>query len=211
MKVKVKKEEKKEGYIIVSKLESPPQNIEAIKEILKTVNNTFSELLLYEFLAENTSNFWGILKDIKDSFEVILYLQEELFLYQPVFCVTEGEFYFTENPLREELSKEAFNKAKEGIKKAKINVYPVVYRTEDERLNIMLEVIFSLFRIIKKNWSIKKYEKIKLYKRLRNMARVAEKLGVTYPIVSRVLKQTDFFTIDRIEKDIKSLLHQWAT
>lgn len=179
---------------------------EKLKIAIKKVNKKYKDYILSDFMITLGDEWQGALKNIEKSYEIINEFQSELFPIKIAFGIGEGNISTRIAKKVVEMDGVAFINSREALEKSKKDKGNITYIIKNKEKGKILNIILELIQVIKDNWTTKQFEKIKLYKELKTLRKVGERLKVVHSDIAKALHLAKYYTISESEEFINSIL-----
>lgn len=189
------------GDIVKSrKIEERGKVQEKLKKILETVNRDFKEYIEVRFSITMGDEFQGLLKDLSKSYEIIRYIEKELYPLKIRFGVGMGKLG---TPIFEnigEMDGECFVKARKAIEDAKKLGQNIVYNLGNNEKDMIINTILMLLEAVKTSWKDIHLKRIWLYEKMGTYEKVAKKEKISKQMVSKMFKRINYYKVKKAEK-----------
>lgn len=184
---------------------------EKLKTVIEKVNRKYKDYILSNFMITLGDEWQGSLKNIEKSYEIINEFQSELFPIKISFGIGEGNVSTKISKKVTEMDGKAFINSRESLEKSKKEKINITFIIKDKEKEKTLNIILELIQAIKENWTVKQFEKIRLYKELKTVRKVGESLGTYHSNIVESLNSAKYYEVTRAEKLINSILLDMVT
>lgn len=195
------------GDLIGSKgMSERGQAQERIKKAINKVNHNYHSYLISPFTITQGDEIAAVLKNIAFTYEIVINLEKEIFPLKMRFGISLGKIT---TPLYKDAAAvdgPAFYKAAEALEKAKKEDSLIVFNTGNLAFDILINTLESLLHLLKNSWTDQQRRIAILYSQLKNQKKVAERIKISQPAVTKVLKTTSFKKVQRAEESVIYLL-----
>lgn len=192
------------GDIIDSKKITDRQKVQAkFKDILKEINENYTDAIASQFTITLGDEFQGLLKNRKNIIDIIFEIEMAMFPIEMRFGVGIGEVSTAINfESSSEIDGPAYHRARAMIKELERSEAQHLRRAgnilitsqkENTAIDQLLNSILSVCTALKSKWTVKQREIIQSYLLSdENQSKAAENLGIGQSSVSRGLKAAEF-------------------
>lgn len=190
-----------------------------LKQILNEINQLYDPIISANFMISLGDEFQGLLNTQEDTFEIINYIEMNMFPTKIRFGIGVGTIDTDINKNNSlEIAGPAYYNSRKCItvlnehKRSyeKIITNTLIYsgkklETEDNLINSIL----SLITISKSKWKEKTIRIIKSYiNNGYNQYNVANELGVQQPTISKTLNNSNYYTINNSYKILRNTMKE---
>lgn len=195
------------GDIIRSRnLDDRAQVQARLNQALDEVSRAYGECLLARFVISLGDECQGVMESPRLSYEVTTAIQELMWPVELRFGIGVGLVSTPLSPHPAEMDGPAFHRSRRALEAAEKGKLRVVYCTGDDWLDPLLNVLAELTDTLRDGWTDRQREIVSLYRRLGNIIKVSEKAGITYQVVSKILANAHWKTVEKSERQLKDLL-----
>lgn len=201
------------------KLENRGQIQEKLKLVLKYVNEAYQEDISAKFIITLGDEFQGLLHCNEHLFEILQYIQREMYPVRLRFGIGLGEIstdifyeaaigadgpaYYAARQMIEELRGQ-----EKKLKKQASDIQVSLYNTESFEI-AEINTILALMKIIEDGWSEKQRFTIwDMKKNGGSQEECAKRMNTTQSTVARRLADGNYFTYERAGKTVEEALRR---
>lgn len=190
-----------------------------LNNILHRINQKYESAISAKFIITLGDEFQGLLCDGKNAFDIVEEIQRELYPVEIRIGIGIGEIT---TEINSEMAIGAdgpgYYKAREAIEKLKNNEQRNKIPSSDIRIEIeddthsissMLNTIFSLMSVIRKDWSDRQREIIWEFDRNKeSQSKCAERLNISQSSVQRSLANGNYYAYKSAKETINNVLKE---
>ena len=192
------------GDIAGSRRASDRQNLQdRLNLTLQKINTDFKAELAVPFNITIGDEFQGLLTSLSKSLDCILEMEKGLYPFKARFGVGTGSISTAIAQTTAQMDGECFYLSRKAIEEAKKQKRAVIFKTQDEKLDQVVNTILMLMDAIKSDWKDIHYRRFWLYEELGSIEKVAQKEGVNVRAVWESLKRSKYEAIIEAQKMIR--------
>jgi len=174
---------------------------------IEEANLHLSENLAVRFQITLGDEFQGLVKDLKHLPAIVSILRE---IFYPVRIRLSVGIGLISTDIKDRIGLidgPAFNMAREGISEiSKSRERITIYRTGNEETDATLNIICALTDILTKKRTKEQWEAIRLYRREKNLKKVADILNVKFQNIHKRLQSAHWNTYEKTENFLSNYI-----
>lgn len=179
-----------------------------LKSAIIQVNEEFSRNLEARFMITRGDEFQGVLKDLPGALITMMEFERLLFPLQLRYGIGRGRIQTMGSKIPIEMDGPAFHRATEALNIAKKKKYFIQCSFGDEKLDLMINTIFSLICAIKNRWNDITFERYWKYKELGTFERVAQTENVSPQAVWDSMQNMRSLEVIEAERNLKKIFSE---
>ncbi len=160
---------------------------ETIFNMLQRVNETFARELLVPFSITLGDEWQGVLPSPAASYAIASYFVEQIYPHKIAVGIGEGGIDTGIRQRSAEMDGEAFHRSRAALTRAKELRSDILYVTTRPAHDLILNACCNLLQVIREDWTLTQFKKVRLYKQLGKETAVARELGVSQSDINQAL------------------------
>ena len=180
-----------------------------LSTILEDINKKYADDIAAKFLITLGDEFQGVLKNGKNTYEIILEIVDKMEPVQIRFGIGYGTLSTDMQEYALGIDGESFYLAREAINTAhKKTGFAINFRSKiiEQIMEIAIDNNFILLSQIRNIWTIQQTKLHDLLKLELKQREISDKLGVTQATISRMKSKARIDDIIDVEKNLSKLL-----
>jgi len=177
-----------------------------IKSAISQINEKFKDHIEAPFTITRGDEFQGVLNDRPNTLPVLLEFERLLFPLTLRYGIGTGPIQRMGSDLPLEMDGLAFHRASEAINYAKKKKKQMIYKSEQEQIDLLINTIFILMHAIKSRWNQSNYERYWRYKELGTYEKVAAYENVSAQAVWDSMQNTRALQLIQSEQAVVDFL-----
>jgi hypothetical protein len=145
-----------------------------LKSAISQINEKFKTCIEAPFTITRGDEFQGLLNDLSCVVAVVLEFERLLFPLTLRYGIGIGSIQRMGSDLPLEMDGQAFHRASEALGQAKKKKVQIVYKSDRNNIDILVNAVFMLIYALKSRWNQSNYERYWRYKELGTYEKVAE-------------------------------------
>lgn len=197
------------GDIVKSRQLPNRQNVQAcLEKTLTNINRKYRQEITVKFSVILGDEFQGLLSSPRLSYSIAREIQQALYPVRVSFGIGEGPLSTKILSKTSQMDGLCLVRSRQALLLAKGNSWgTIVYQTDKEQLDQIINTIVMLIDAIKKDWKKIHYRRVGLYEKLKTMKAVAQKERVSVQMISKMFQDISLEKIKIAEESIRFLLN----
>ncbi len=178
-----------------------------LKEAISKINNVFSKKILSPFVIVWGDSFQGVLNSLNDFYTSLETIEECLSIdFRCGLGIGTINTPFSTNPL--EMDGPAFHRSQKALMIAEKERRSVWILSEKESFDSVVNTIVTLLTTLKKWWTPRQQDIIKLRKKKLTYKKIGEKMEITKQAVSIILKSAHWEEVSLAIETLNNLNYE---
>jgi hypothetical protein len=145
-----------------------------LKSAISQINENYTTCIEAPFTITRGDEFQGVLNNLTCILPVVLEFERLLFPLSLWYGIGTGTIQRMGSDLPLEMDGQAFHRASEALLYAKKKKRQIVYKSDQDHIDLLVNTVFMLIHAIKRRWNQNNYERYWQYKALGTCEKVAE-------------------------------------
>jgi len=200
------------GDVVSSKkIDDKTQFQKKIDDAIKTVNLKYSDSIYADFkILKGIDEIGSVLKSVANIYEILISISECIYPIQMRFVVVFGEIEVGfESKDVSLMDGSAFHQASKEINELKESDSLFSMITGNDEIDKQITPVINIIFVIRGRWSPNQIQAAREYRQLKNQKEVAQKLGLTQPAISKLLKNIHWKDFERLRTMINSVFAKY--
>jgi hypothetical protein len=178
-----------------------------LKSAISQINEKFKDHIEAPFTITRGDEFQGVLANLPCMMSVLLEFERLLFPLTLWYGIGTGLIQRMGSALPLEMDGPAFHRASEALNYAKKKKKQMIYKSEQEQVDLLINTIFILMHAIKSRWNQSNFERYWRYKELGTYEKVAAYENVSAQAVWDSMQNTRALQIIHSEQAVMDFLN----
>jgi hypothetical protein len=178
-----------------------------IKSAISQINENFKEYVEAPFTITRGDEFQGVLNNLQFTVSVVLEFERLLFPLTLRYGIGTGHIQRMGSDLPLEMDGPAFHRASEALHLAKKKKIQMIFKSEQEQFDLLVNTIFMLMYAIKSRWNQSNFERYWRYKQLGTYEKVAASENVSAQAVWDSMQNTRALQVIQSEQAVVDFLN----